>query len=103
MRTKKESVTRLRYALFTIVLFAELLSLVFQIRNGHLAAEDLIEGDNGFRTSQAKRLKLVVDNIHEIAIVLGEHLDEHIVRSCGVMALNHLRNLLQSLDNIVEF
>ena len=47
--------------------------------DGHLALENLLKGDESFRTGQTESLDLVLEQVEQVVVVSGVELDENVV------------------------
>ena len=67
----------------------------------NLAFDALFERDKRLsRYYTGNALYLVVEQIHQLFVVLCKEFDEHSVRTCGEMAFYHLGNRGNTLHNI---
>ena len=51
---------------------------------------------------QAEWLQLIMNNRQQVMIITCIQFDKHIEITCGVMALHHFRDLLQSLQDLIK-
>lgn len=76
--------------------------LVLVDGDGHFFLDALLQGDKclgGIHSCYA--LYLVVEQVHELLVVLGIELHEHRVRTCGVVAFHNLWNMLELINHLL--
>ena len=71
--------------------------------DGECAAEDFAEGDEGLGAEESQGLQALVDEVEEMLVVAGIHLDEHVVLTGGEVALHHFGYFFEFLYYFVEF
>lgn len=76
--------------------------LLFGFQNdGHLAVDGLLERNERFGGDDARNLlDAVVEQAHEVFVVVGIELDEHGVGAGGEVTLHDFRNLVQLLHGV---
>ena len=65
------------------------------LADGHLAMDGLVERYHGLTALDADYLQLVVDETQQVGVVVGIKLDEEVVVTRRVVALNDLGHLAQ--------
>ena len=68
----------------------------------NLTLDGLVEGYQSLcRVNPGDGLDLVAEQLHQLVVVLGIHLDEDVVLTSGAVAFHYFRNLLYFLNHLL--